>query len=132
MVTPARIFRAIAPAVSPVNDPDGAGAGDAMIKVLLALTDDKYDPYHVMDHVLPAAVTPMKDTNGVTFGRAPLEIFIDAVADIHRIDAEAEAEDNPLGDTDYGTIFSSVHDFLMSETRGMEQFYFIVQHRPKQ
>ena len=126
------ILRAIAPAVSPANDPDGAGAGDAMIKVLLALTDDKYDPYHVMDHVLPSAVTPMKDTNGVTFGRAPLSIFIDAVADIHRIDAEAEAEDRPLGDSDYGTIFSSVNDFLTSKTRGMEQFYYIVQHRPKQ
>jgi hypothetical protein len=126
------ILRAIAPAASPANDPDGAGAGDAMIKVLLALTDDKYDPYHVMDHVLPAAVTPMKDASGKTVDRAPLEIIMDAVADIHRIDAEAPEDDKPLGETDYGTIFSSVHDFLASKTRGMEQFYFIVQSRPKQ
>ncbi len=128
----APILRAIAPAASPANDPDGAGAGDAMIKVLLALTDDQNDPYHVMDHVLPAAVTPMKDANGKPTDRAPLEIFMDAVADIHRIDAEAAEDDKPLATDDYGTMFSSVHDFLMSKTRGMEQFYFIVQSRPKQ
>lgn len=125
------ILRAIAPAANAADDKDGAGAGDAMIKVLLALTKDEYDPYHVMDHVLPAAVTPMQDGNG-NKDRAPLEIFIDAVADIHRIDAEAEAAQNPLASPDYATIFTSVGQFLTSETRGLEQFYYIVQHRPRQ
>lgn len=122
------ILRALAPAAAPGDDPDGQGAGDAMIRVLMALTDDEYDPYHVMDHVLQAAVTPMD--GGAD--RAPLEVFIDAITDIHRIDAEAEASDRPLSVSDYGTIFESVGGFLTSETRGLEQFYFIVQNRPRQ
>lgn len=122
------ILRAMAPAAGPADDPDGQGAGDAMIRVLMALTDDEYDPYHVMDHVLRAAVTPMDEGKD----RAPLEVFIDAITDIHRIDAEVEASENPLAVPDYGTIFSSVGGFLTSETRGLEQFYFIVQNRPRE
>ena len=122
------ILRAIAPAASPSNDPDGQGAGDAMIRVLHALTNDEYDPYHVMDHVLPAAVTPMD--GGAD--RAPLEVFIDAITDIHRIDADAETTASPLDAPDYETIFTSVGSFLTSETRGLEQFYFIVQNRPRE
>lgn len=123
----APILRAVAPASNPADDPDGQGAGDAMIRVLMALTDDKYDPYHVMDHVLPAAVKPMD--NGAD--RAPLEIFIDAITDIHRIDADADASDQPLSSDDYKTIFTSVGQFMTSKTRGLEQFYYIVQNRPK-
>ena len=48
------------------------------------------------------------------------------------LDAEAEATNNPLGTDDYATMFTSVHDFLTDDTRGLEQFYFIVQHRPLQ
>ncbi|MBK8255783.1 MAG: hypothetical protein IPK82_24340 [Polyangiaceae bacterium] len=124
----APILRALAPSVAPKDDPNGAGAGDSMLAVLQALVDDQYDPYHVMDYVLPAAVTPMDDGSN----RAPLEIFIDAIADIHRIDAETESSDSPLETTDYGTIFTSVSQFLTSETRGLEQFYFIVQNRPRE
>lgn len=122
------IFRAVAPALSPADDPEGQGAADAMVGVLQALTDDQFDPYHVMDHVLPAAVTPMDNGND----RAPIEIFIDAVTDIHRIDADAEAGDHPLGADDYKTIYSSVSEFMTNKTRGLEQFYTIVQNRAKQ
>ncbi|MEZ4297677.1 MAG: hypothetical protein R3B70_22155 [Polyangiaceae bacterium] len=124
----APILRALAPAAAPKDDPAGRGAGDAMLAVLQALVDDQYDPYHVMDHVLPAAVTPMDNGQG----RAPLEIFIDAITDIHRIDADVEDSSNPLSVPDYGTIFQSVGDFLTDDTRGLEQFYFIVQNRPRQ
>ncbi|MFO0592082.1 MAG: hypothetical protein U0441_31350 [Polyangiaceae bacterium] len=128
----APILRAAAPGLNPANDPDGAGVGDTAVKMLLAVTDDKYDPYHVMDYVLPAAVSPMKDASGAPVDRAPIEIFIDAITDIHRIDAAADAEDDrPLDTGDYGTIFDNVQQFLSSPTRGLEQFYFIVQHRPK-
>jgi len=119
------IMQAIAPMMNPAKDPDGAGCADAMIRVLEALTDDKFDPYHVMDHMLPAVVTPMDGGND----RAPLEIFMDAIADIHRIDAE---DDGPLEAPDYGTIMTNMHDFMASKTRGLEQFYFIVQSRPRE
>lgn len=124
------ILRAAAPAMSPSDDPEGRGAADAMLSVLKALVDDRYDPYHVMDHVLPAAVTPM-EVNGAR-DRAPLEILLDAIADIHRIDAEAEPAGAPLGADDYATIFTSVHDFLTDDTRGLEQLYTIIQNRPRQ
>lgn len=124
----APLLRAMAPAMSPSDDPEGRGAADSMLGVLQALVDDEYDPYHVMDHVLPAAVRPMEEGAN----RAPLEIIIDAITDIHRIDAEAEDSTHPLDVTDYGTIFTSVSDFLTDETRGLEQFYFIVQNRPRE
>jgi hypothetical protein len=124
----APILKAIAPAAGAKDDPDGPGAGDSVIKVLKALTDDQYDPYHVMDKVLPALVTPMDQGQG----RAPLEVFIDAIADIHRLDADFDGKGPPLGADDYGTIFGNVRDFMTSKTRGLEQFYYIVQHRPRE
>jgi hypothetical protein len=110
-------------ALSPEGDPDGPGAADTGLKVLQALNEDRYDRYHVMDHVLPALVSPMKD------GRAPIQIFLEAIADVNRVDAESTG---PLSAGDYQQVFTAARDFLLDETRGLEQIYAIIQKRPRE
>jgi hypothetical protein len=119
------IFRAIAGAAAAGDDPEGAGVGDTTVKVLKALTGDEYDKYHVLDHLLPALVTPMDGGQGLS----PIEVFMDVIADVNRIDA---ASDAPLVAEDYKAVMSTMHEFMGSKTRGMEQLYTIVQKRPRE
>jgi hypothetical protein len=60
-------------------------------------------------------------------GRAPIQIFIDAIADVNRIDASSK---DPFGPQDYQQIFITLRDFMLDTTRGLEQFYAIIQKRP--
>jgi hypothetical protein len=111
--------------MSPDRDADGPGAADTTIKVLKALSSDKFDPYHVMDHVLPAVVTPMDDGSNLS----PIEILMDVIADVNRIDASAQG---PLDAEDYRAVWRTMNDFMTDDTRGLEQFYTIIQNRPRE
>ncbi|MBI4956296.1 MAG: hypothetical protein HY908_30040 [Myxococcales bacterium] len=145
----APIFNAAANAAGPANDldlaqlfedvtnavglnygsPAGAGAADRVIQVLKAMSSDDYDRYHVLDWVLPALVTPVADPatpNGL--GLTPMEIIMNAVADVNRVDA---ATDPPLAPEDFRVILDTVRDFFTSETRGFEQLYYIVKNRSR-
>ncbi|WP_437284855.1 hypothetical protein [Sorangium sp. So ce406] len=117
----APLLRTAAVALSPAGDAEGPGAADAGLEALKALNDDRYDRYHAMDHILPALVAPMAD------GRAPVQVFLDAIADVNRFDAESAA---PLSAEDYRQVFLSTRDFLLDETRGLEQIYAIIKNRP--
>ncbi|WP_281327506.1 hypothetical protein [Polyangium sp. 6x1] len=124
----APLLNAAAPGARPEDEAGNKGALPAALQLLKALNSDEYDKYHVMDHILPNLVTPMEPVNGV--GRpSPLEIIMDTVAEVSRIDAAANP--GPLAPTDYETIFGSARDFLTSPTRGLEQIYTIVQKRPR-
>ncbi len=125
----APLLNAAAPGARPEDETGKKGALPAALSLLKALNSDEYDRYHVMDHVLPNLVTPMAPVNGVA-RPSPLEVVMDTVAEVSRIDA-ATGKD-PLAPTDYETIFSSARDFLTSETRGLEQIYTIVQKRPRE
>ncbi|WP_437669986.1 hypothetical protein [Sorangium sp. So ce131] len=119
--TLAPILKAGAVALAPEGDPDGPGAADTGLSVLKALGEDQFDEHHVMDHVLPGLVAPMAD------GRAPIQVFLEAIADVNRVDA-ASAE--PLSAEDYRQVLRSTRDFLLDETRGLEQIYAILTKRP--
>ena len=119
------IFNAIATAASPAGDVEGPGCADTTVKMLKAIVDERYDTYHVLDHVLSRLVTPMDDGQGLS----PVEIMIDTIADVQRLDASRQ---DGLTDEDYKNILGSVEGFLTSETRGLEQFYFVVQNRPRE
>lgn len=119
------ILRALAPAAAPEGTARTPGVGVTGLKVLNAMNSDDYDRYHVLDHVLPAMVTPMD--NGTNL--APIEIILDVIADVHRIDASAIAD--PLKGVDYGNMMGTMRDFMIDDTRGMEQFYTIIQKRPR-
>lgn len=122
--TLAPILHAAASGAAPDADPNGAGAGSITIKVLKALTDDELDRYHVMDHVLPNLVTPIDDGSNLS----PIEIFMDVIADVNRIDAASEG---PMASDDYQGVMSTMESFMVDKTRGLEQLYTIIQRRPK-
>ncbi len=117
------ILRAVSVAANPRSDPAGPGAADRTLQLLEAMGGDAYDRYHVLDYVLPALVTPMNGGAGVT----PLEVIVDALADIHRVDAALAI---PLDAEDYKYVMSTLREFLVSEERGLRQLYYIVQNRP--
>ncbi len=121
----APIFRAVSVAANPRADDDGPGCADRTLQVLDALSLDTYDRYHVLDYVLPALVTPLDAGAGLT----PLEIIVDAIADIHRVDAALAI---PLDSDDYKYVMKTVREFFTSEERGFRQLYYIVQNRPKE
>ena len=118
------IFNALSTMASPAKDASGPGAADTAITALTALIGDDYDRYHTLDTILPLAVTPMGDGQV-----SPIEILLDTIAEVNRIDASTSA---PLEAGDYKAMMGTVKDFLTSSTRGLEQFYFIVQNRPRE
>jgi len=124
----APVLRAASVAVRPEADPDGAGCADQTLRVMKALIDDEYDAYHVMDYALPNLVRPLVNKDGEVVGSSPLEIIMDSIADVHRIDAASRA---PNKEDDYETIMGTVRDFLVDDTRGFEQFYAIIRKRPQ-
>lgn len=124
----APVLKAASVAASAKNDPDGAGCAERTIAVLKALVDDEYDRYHVMDVALPNLVRPLTNDDGDVIGASPMEIIMDAIADVHRIDASSRA---PNQADDYESIMGTVRDFLTDDTRGFEQFYTIIRKRPK-
>lgn len=120
------VLRAASIALQPVEGPV-AGCAERTIRLLKALTDDAYDEYHVLDHVLRNLVTPMPDGSGAP-QLSPLEVMMDVIADVHRLDASSE---EPLAEADYAAIMGTVRDFLVDETRGLEQIYAIVRRRQR-
>src|SRR5690606_21530955 len=121
----APILRAVSTAANPRGDEAGPGCADRTIQGLQAMSGDDYDRYHVLDYVLPALVTPMNGGAGVT----PLEVIVDAIADIHRVDAALAV---PLDAEDYRYVMKTLRDFFLSEERGLRQLYYIVQNRPQE
>ena len=75
------------------------------------------DPNQVLTHVLEMAVTPMSS------GRTPVEVVLDVIGDVNR--AAPESTD-ALTAIDYGSVADQVAQFLLDESRGLEQFYAIV------
>ncbi len=134
------IYNAIAMAAAPADaQADGRptpGAADRTLELMQALTTEAaadgspqpnpYDRYHILDSILKNLVTPMdeNDPESVT----PLEVILDTVAEVNRVDAAA-SQDEPLTADDYAAVFGTVRDFMTSKTRGMEQLYEIVKHR---
>lgn len=118
----APILNAVATAASPDADPNGPGAADTTIRVTKALVGSDYDRYHILDVVLPNLVTPIDDASP-----SPIEIFLDVISDVDRVDASS---DDPLGQDDYGTIMTTVRDFMTDDTRGLEQLYAVMKNRP--
>jgi hypothetical protein len=122
------IMRAASVAMKLHDDPDGPGCADTTIRVLKALSSDKYDRYHALDLLLQNLVTPMLDADGNP-GLSPIEVVMDVAAEVDREDASLG--DEPLAPTDYGFIFDVVKDFFTDDSRGMEQLYSIVARRRK-
>lgn len=141
------IYNAVALAAAPetaeVADPDNPnrrlprpGVADRVVKLTQALTAEPvvageatpnpYDRYRMLDRILKNLVTPI-DPDSAT-SQTPIEVFMDALAEVNRIDAKS-SQDQPLDAADFAAVFGVMRDFMLSESRGMEQFYEIVRGR---
>lgn len=114
-------------AASVALEPD-KGAADTTLGVLKALSSDEYDKYHVIDHVLANLVKPMTDADGNP-GLSPLETFMEVITEVHRADPTNPAA--PLDSHDYQYIMNVMREFMLNDTRGLEQIYAIVRKRKK-
>ena len=80
------------------------------------------DPNQVLTIALQNLVTPMTSTGSIN-GETPLQVIVDAIADVNRATPESTAK---LAANDYMSIAANVSDFMSSETSGLEQFYAII------
>jgi hypothetical protein len=83
---------------------------------------NELDPDDVLDVVLAHAVTPMKLASGGD-GETPLEVILDAIADVNRA---APGAGGKLAPTDYASIGAELSSFLTDDQRGLEQLYAII------
>jgi hypothetical protein len=86
------------------------------------------DPNQILAVVLGKLVTPIKD--GDFKGDSPLEVIIDVIADVNRVDPTAPYE-GTLAKEDYASVGENVVDFLMNKERGLEQFYEVIRNGTK-
>jgi len=86
------------------------------------------DPNQVLAIMLGKLVTPIKD--GDLKDQTPLEVIIDVIADVNRVDP-TEEYDGTLKQEDYASIGEHVVDFLTNKERGLEQFYEVIRNGTK-
>jgi hypothetical protein len=86
---------------------------------------NELDPDAVLDVALAHLVTPMPGTNNQPSGETPLEVIVDAIADVNRAAPGASAK---LQGPDYANMANEMSEFFLDPTRGLEQFYAIVRN----
>ncbi|MBX3190234.1 MAG: hypothetical protein KF819_24760 [Labilithrix sp.] len=86
------------------------------------------DPNQVLAVALGNLVTPIND--GSFKGQSPLEVIMDVIADVNRIDPTQPYE-GTLDPKDYNSVSENVVDFLLSKERGLEQFYEVIRQGTK-
>lgn len=86
---------------------------------------NEVDANQVLTAVLAKLVTPISD-NGFN-GQTPLEVIIDVIADVNRVDPTAKY-DGTLRQPDYANMSTNVVSFLTDPQNGLEQFYEVVRN----
>jgi hypothetical protein len=81
------------------------------------------DPNQVLAVALANLVTPV--TSADFKGQTPLEVIIDVIADVNRVDPTQPYE-GTLDRSDYSFVSENVVDFLSNRERGLEQFYEVI------
>jgi hypothetical protein len=85
---------------------------------------NELDPDGVLAIALANLVTPMKDSTGAPT-ETPLEVILDAVGDVNRA---APGAATPMSGPDLANVSNELSEFLLDDTRGLEQFYAIVRN----
>jgi hypothetical protein len=83
------------------------------------------DSNQVLAAILGRVVTPIKD--GSFNGQTPLEVIIDVIADVNRVDP-TQKYDGTLRQADYANMSQNVVQFLSDPQNGLEQFYEVVRN----
>ena len=86
------------------------------------------DPNQVLAIALGNLVSPIND--GSFKGQTPLEVVIDVIADVNRVDPTQPYE-GTLKQSDYASVSANVVDFLVNKERGLEQFYEVIRQGTK-
>jgi hypothetical protein len=103
-------------------------AGKALDPDGVEVCSREIDPNQVITVVLGKLVTPLPD--GPQKGKTPLEVIVDTIAEVNRIDPSRPAEEK-LSNGDYRNISENVSDFLLNKERGLEQFYEVIRNGVK-
>ncbi|MBL8680279.1 MAG: hypothetical protein JNK05_13975 [Myxococcales bacterium] len=108
-----------------VNSVEGPEIPDGLVPSALRMLDRarEYDTDHVLDRVLVNLVTR---PNPMVPGDEPISVLGDAIAENVR---EVPNAGTPLSRNDVRRMFNEMDLFFSDRSRGLEQFYFIVQHR---
>jgi hypothetical protein len=139
------LFHVIAQAMdASKKDPQGRVVEKSLVDAqmaLLAKISGKYvdkdgkeicgkeiDPNQVLAVALGNLVTPIK--NGDFKGQTPLEVIIDVIADVNRVDPTQPYE-GTLDKADYASVSDNIVDFLTNKERGLEQFYEVIRQGTK-
>jgi hypothetical protein len=108
-----------------VTSIEGPELPDGLVLSSLRLLDRarEYDADRVLDRVLVNLVTRPSTT---ALGDEPISVLADAIAENVRVTPN---ENKPLSREDVRRMFNEVQSFFSDRSRGLEQFYYIVQHR---
>jgi hypothetical protein len=127
---------AVAPSMTDAQGHTQRGAVDAMTALFVRdagrassaqgaeICANELDPDGILDVALANLVTPMPGPGGQP-GETPVEVILDAIADVNRAAPGAPAK---LAAPDYENMASELSAFLLDGTRGLEQFYQIVRN----
>jgi hypothetical protein len=108
-----------------VTSVEGPVIPDGLVPSALRMLDRsrEYDTAHTLDSVLVNLVARPAGTNP---GDEPISVLADAIAENTRV---IPNEAKPLSREDVRRMFGEVDSFFSDRSRGLEQFYYIVQHR---
>ncbi len=120
------VLHALAPAFQRAQTAASGGAiREELVPVVLRMLDRtrQYDAPHVLDRLLENLVSRPASP---VLADEPLVVMGDAIAETHRT---IPGHGGALDAADVREVFRQTSDFFTDGTRGMEQFYFVVQHR---
>lgn len=120
------LLRGVSPAFQRrVTSVEGPEIPDGVVPSALRLLDRsrEYDTDHTLDSVL---INLVQRPNPMVAGDEPISVLADAIAENTRVTPN---EGKPLSRDDVRRMFSEVDSFLSDRSRGLEQFFYIVQHR---
>ena len=139
-LTPAIRFAALAIAADSIDIVEGTNPAEApnveegtayrFLEVTrkIGLVDDKPE-LSTLAKILRNAVLPMANgSRPLLDGKSPLEVFIDLVAEIDRVDPTLPS-DQTLDAVDDKQVFQKLNDFLSSDQVGLERLYNVIENR---
>jgi hypothetical protein len=99
---------------------------NTFVKLFETYANDKeLDPYRALEKVARNAVTQLPGPSAQS--ETPFEIIRNAFLDVNRVDSSVTLA--PLTSQDYKQAIATVSELLISDKRGMEQIYRIIQDK---
>ena len=139
-LTPAIRFAALALAEDSIDIVEGENPADApnveegtayrFLEVTRKIGDaDDKPELSTLAKILRNAVLPMANSSRPLLeGKSPLEVFIDLVAEVNRVDPTRPSEQT-LDAVDDKQVFDKLRDFLSSDQVGLERLYNVIENR---